>query len=92
MGYSCESYSPRPDDFYFDDGSGGHVVKLELPESEKELLSAEDFLSDIRKIESAIEVSDWTSSRSWLYRLSVCVFCYSQSERQNFIDSGLKHP
>ncbi|KAJ9126361.1 hypothetical protein QFC24_002097 [Naganishia onofrii] len=30
-------------------------MKLELPESERELLSAEGFLSDIRKIEAAIE-------------------------------------
>ncbi|KAJ9099860.1 hypothetical protein QFC21_003863 [Naganishia friedmannii] len=53
--YTCQNYSPRPDDFYFDDGIGGHVVKLELPESERELLSAEGFLADIRKIEAGIE-------------------------------------
>jgi hypothetical protein len=58
--YTCQNYSPRPDDFYFDDGLGGHVMKLELPESERELLSAEGFLSDIRKIEAAIEVSHGT--------------------------------
>ncbi|KAJ9118243.1 hypothetical protein QFC22_004152 [Naganishia vaughanmartiniae] len=53
--YACQNYSPRPDDFYFDDGLGGHVVKLELPESERGLLSAEGFLVDIRQIEEAIE-------------------------------------
>jgi len=59
--YACQDYSPRPDDFYFDDGLGGHVVKLELPESDRELLSAEEFLADIRKIEEAIEVSCCTA-------------------------------
>jgi hypothetical protein len=52
------TYSPRPDDFYFEDGAGGYVTKLELPDDEKNyVLDADDFLSDIRRLEEAIEVS-----------------------------------
>lgn len=55
--YAYTRYSPRPDDFYFGDGDGGYVTKLELPDDEKELVVAEGFLDDIRRLENAIEVS-----------------------------------
>lgn len=55
--YAYTGYSPRPDDFYFDDGDGGYVTKLELPEDEREVVVAEEFLKDIRRLEDAIEVS-----------------------------------
>lgn len=55
--YAYTGYSPRPDDFYFDDGTGGYVTKLELPEDEREVVVAEEFLQDIRRLEDAIEVS-----------------------------------
>lgn len=51
--YACQGYSPRPDDFYFDGG----VTKLELPDDEREVVVADEFLKDIRKLEDAIEVS-----------------------------------
>jgi hypothetical protein len=55
--YAYTGYSPRPDDFYFDDGAGGYVTKLELPEDEREEVVAEEFLKDIRRLENAFEVS-----------------------------------
>jgi hypothetical protein len=55
--YAYTGYSPRPDDFYFDDGVGGYVTKLELPDDERRAGVAEEFLGDIRRLEDAIEVS-----------------------------------
>lgn len=55
--YAYTGYSPRPDDFYFGDGVGGCVTKLELPDDEREVGVAEEFLGDIRRLEDAIEVS-----------------------------------
>ncbi|GHJ89863.1 hypothetical protein NliqN6_6265 [Naganishia liquefaciens] len=50
------TYSPRPDDFYFEDGAGGHVTRLELPDDEKHYaLDAVEVLADIRRLEAAIE-------------------------------------
>lgn len=55
--HRTETYSPRPDGFYFEDGTGGHVTKLELPDDEKHYaLDAEEVLADIRRLEAAIEV------------------------------------
>lgn len=63
---SPTAYSPRPDDFYFDDGAGGYVTKLELPDNEKDcVLVADEYLSDIRKLEEAIEVSNLLGETPW---------------------------
>lgn len=89
------AYSPRPDDFYFDDGAGGYVTKLELPDDEKNYeLDGDEFLSDIRRLEEAIEVSrtamlaSYTTLASLMYWVDLGSACYHDPRISPFARFG----